>query len=487
MKKVNEHSLSCRNYVQKKVSESKDRFVKFKDSMKNSGLDEDTQKTLRNALVAQERSSFHSDDYQEALKVVHEDTDAIRNYLKRKYGRDISSEEFEEWKRDFYSIQEENIVDASQKEVSTIFQEEPTEQIKRKYIQEHILPFIKWEKCITISVWEWHGRKSLNPENAFEKPITTEDIYAHLMRSFKKDSVSVNDLKDFIKIEEVKISSPKDAEISAQCLTNEAWNIKIHFNIKPEQIEQQESLEESEQPEVGDNEREYNEVLDEWADSHTILVPLNDKIIGIEDSEKLPITANDIKSLVYGYAKNCWKECNKDEIKQILENLDDSNFRDFIKDNYGELIDEKDFPHNIEQVKKMIISPFIDFTKDISDFVDFFMDPEEYLKNNQKLRCNVDNFEITNRIQSLKNAETWKLNLIHRKNSEIVPDNDVGIERYEAKIETLNKNIQEQGEIITILREEINKIQSKIIKSYKSVNGKSNDYFNALIHRLKQI
>ena len=90
MVKTNKKSIEAKAYINGKVNDMREQFVKAPDE------------EARKQLVKTFREMTSSDEYQENLKVVQEDTDIIRKYVKRKKWWDITSEEFKDAKTEFY-------------------------------------------------------------------------------------------------------------------------------------------------------------------------------------------------------------------------------------------------------------------------------------------------------------------------------------------------------------------------------------------------
>lgn len=90
MTKANKKSLDAKSYINAQVNEMREKFSK--------ATDEETRKQL----IENFRETTSSDEYQKNLAVVQKDTDAIRNEARERKWWDISSEEFEEAKIDFY-------------------------------------------------------------------------------------------------------------------------------------------------------------------------------------------------------------------------------------------------------------------------------------------------------------------------------------------------------------------------------------------------
>ncbi len=90
MAKANKKSLDAKAYINGQVN-------KFR---------EDRRKTIddvaKKQLVENFRETTSSEEYQEQLDIVHEDADVIRKETREKRWRDITSEEFEDAKTEFY-------------------------------------------------------------------------------------------------------------------------------------------------------------------------------------------------------------------------------------------------------------------------------------------------------------------------------------------------------------------------------------------------
>ena len=90
MAKINKKSIDAKAYINGQVN-------KFREERrKTSG--EEAKKELAETL----RETTSSDKYQENLKVVREDSDAVRKYAKRQKWWDITPEEFKDAKTEFY-------------------------------------------------------------------------------------------------------------------------------------------------------------------------------------------------------------------------------------------------------------------------------------------------------------------------------------------------------------------------------------------------
>lgn len=87
---ANKKSLDAKAYINGKVNDMREQFVKVTD------------KWAKKQLVETFKKTTSSDEYQENLAIVNEDTDVIRKYAKRKKWWDITSEEFKDAKTEFY-------------------------------------------------------------------------------------------------------------------------------------------------------------------------------------------------------------------------------------------------------------------------------------------------------------------------------------------------------------------------------------------------
>lgn len=90
MAKANKKSLDAKAYINGKVN-------KFREERRKTSGEE-----ARRQLAENFKETTSTDEYQENLKVVHEDADAIRKETREKKWRDITSEEFKDAKTEFY-------------------------------------------------------------------------------------------------------------------------------------------------------------------------------------------------------------------------------------------------------------------------------------------------------------------------------------------------------------------------------------------------
>ena len=90
MTKANKKSLDAKAYINAQVNEIREKIRK--------ATDEET----RRQLIENFNEMTSSDEYQRNLAIVQEDTDAIRKEARKRKLWDITSEEFEEAKTDFY-------------------------------------------------------------------------------------------------------------------------------------------------------------------------------------------------------------------------------------------------------------------------------------------------------------------------------------------------------------------------------------------------
>lgn len=87
---ANKKSIDAKTYINSKVNDMREKF-------KNSPDEE-----VRKQLVETFRKTTSSDEYQENLKIVNEDANIIRKDAKMKKWWDITSEEFNDIKTEFY-------------------------------------------------------------------------------------------------------------------------------------------------------------------------------------------------------------------------------------------------------------------------------------------------------------------------------------------------------------------------------------------------
>lgn len=90
MEKANKKSLDAKAYINAQVNEMREKFGKATDD------------EAKKQLIENFNELTSSDEYQENLAVVQEDTDIVREYAKRKKWWDITPEEFDAAKVDFY-------------------------------------------------------------------------------------------------------------------------------------------------------------------------------------------------------------------------------------------------------------------------------------------------------------------------------------------------------------------------------------------------
>ena len=90
MAKANKKSLDAKAYINAQVNEIREKIRKTPDE------------EARKQLAENFKETTSSEEYQENLAVVQEDTDIIREYSKRKKWWDITPEEFDAAKVDFY-------------------------------------------------------------------------------------------------------------------------------------------------------------------------------------------------------------------------------------------------------------------------------------------------------------------------------------------------------------------------------------------------
>ena len=90
MVKANKKSIDAKAYINGKVNDMREQFVKAPDE------------EARKQLVKTFRETTSSDEYQEKLGIVREDTDIVRRHARRKKWEDLTSQEFKDAKIKFY-------------------------------------------------------------------------------------------------------------------------------------------------------------------------------------------------------------------------------------------------------------------------------------------------------------------------------------------------------------------------------------------------
>ena len=90
MLKANKKSIEAKAYINGNVNDMREQFVKAPDE------------EARKQLVETFRETTSSDEYQEKLGIVREDTDIVRKHARRKKGEDLTSQEFKDAKTEFY-------------------------------------------------------------------------------------------------------------------------------------------------------------------------------------------------------------------------------------------------------------------------------------------------------------------------------------------------------------------------------------------------
>ncbi len=90
MTQANKKSIDAKVYINGKVNDMKEQFVKAPDE------------EARKQLIETFRETTSSDEYQEKLWIVRDDTDIVRKHAKRKKGEWLTSQEFRDAKTEFY-------------------------------------------------------------------------------------------------------------------------------------------------------------------------------------------------------------------------------------------------------------------------------------------------------------------------------------------------------------------------------------------------
>ena len=112
---ANKKSIDAKAYINSKLHDMREQFKWTDENLKwvdenllkviNENLkwvDENLKETLKKALIEAFRKDVASSEYQENLKIVREDSNIIREYLKRKKWGAITPKEFEDGKTEFY-------------------------------------------------------------------------------------------------------------------------------------------------------------------------------------------------------------------------------------------------------------------------------------------------------------------------------------------------------------------------------------------------
>lgn len=220
MSKANEKSLKAKAYINGQVN-------KFREERRKTSDEE-----ARKQLAENFRKTTSSKEYQEQLKIVHEDTDTIIKYAKRKKWWDITSKELKDTKTEFYG---KNMNLEFWEDFEKLDLEKKVDYIFEKFWDTDYAADLIRDLLIKSSEARWiYDIDHITPRRIFEKfwlgPVSLTLIFGTKLGYYFKDegqvfeNITENTLTPLIKLDN------RQNPLSFRCIVNSCkdWSIWNH-------------------------------------------------------------------------------------------------------------------------------------------------------------------------------------------------------------------------------------------------------------------